>query len=125
MYPYHPSSYPSIHASKYPFKHSSIDLSVHPSKYPSKHSSVCPLIYPFIHLSIHPLVHLLVHLSTYTPIINVFIEHFPASRHCARHRCDLSLNNLWIPLSRNLHSRDRQTSKQVLSIWYDMGYGGV
>ena len=96
----------------------SFQLSIHPSIHPSKHSSV----HLFIHLSIHPFVHL----STHAPIINVFIKHFPASRHCVKHCCDLTLNNLWILPSRNLHSREREEQvnrwSQFSMIWDMVGF---
>lgn len=83
---------------------SSFHPSIHPSEYPPKHSSFCLSIPPPIRLSVHPFTHLLGHLPPH-PIMNTRIKHFLPSRHCARHCCDLTLSDIWIPPSRNLLSR--------------------
>lgn len=99
-------------------------LCIHPIL-PVIHPSIHPSIHLSIYSSIHPFVHLLVHLSTHAPIINVFIEHFLASRHWVKHCCDLTLNNLWILPSRNLHSRERDEQvnrwSQFSMIWDMVG----
>lgn len=85
--------------------------SIHPTNQISMQTSIYPSIYSSVHPSNQPSIHTpIVYLSAHTPILNIFIEHFLASRHC----WDLTWNNIWIPPSRNLYSRggDTQVNRQ-------------